>query len=468
MTENSYHIEDALIEIPLESKIEEFESHLKCHPRTILSAKFGDGKSYFLSKLMQENRDSAFSYITLFPINYQVLENGDIFQTIKYDILIQLAIKGIIDATELTVTDEFAFFYLLQNNRMENLSCLDSLASVLSAFSSDGKMFISLAGLSALIKFFDKIKKKANEIKDNLKDDLTPLSNFIDVIDKQPIKEFDAISKIIRESITKWHESNEGKKLVLVIEDMDRLDPSHLFRILNIFGAHLDYGLRFLPNGPTQNKFGFDNVVFVMDYDNVEEIYRHFYGVDSDFKGYISKFADKGYFKYSLRETAIDYFYVSLNMATGLPEDLIKRILSFEDLMKHSVRELYHGLDGATLQVSRFNNPHKQKYDFLILLAVMRRLRMKDEEIVKKLTTATAHNPQEFVKYAAKDLDSLSFLNKHGNGIILKNAQGKEDWLYVKFDKDDNVDIMGMLGGSMPDLFNANEFWMKMLEQVIP
>lgn len=35
--------------IPIEEKIKDFKIHLDSHPRTILSAKFGDGKSYFLN-----------------------------------------------------------------------------------------------------------------------------------------------------------------------------------------------------------------------------------------------------------------------------------------------------------------------------------------------------------------------------------------------------------------------------------
>ena len=37
-------------EIPVDERMLEFKRHLDCHPRTILSAKFGDGKSYFLNK----------------------------------------------------------------------------------------------------------------------------------------------------------------------------------------------------------------------------------------------------------------------------------------------------------------------------------------------------------------------------------------------------------------------------------
>lgn len=48
---------------------------------------------------------------------------------------------------------------------------------------------------------------------------------------------------------------------------MDRLDPAHLFRIMNVFSAHMDYGYRSMQpidSSLVGNKFGVSNVVFVM------------------------------------------------------------------------------------------------------------------------------------------------------------------------------------------------------------
>lgn len=36
--------------IPIDSTLNRFALHLKSHPRTILSAKYGDGKTYFLNE----------------------------------------------------------------------------------------------------------------------------------------------------------------------------------------------------------------------------------------------------------------------------------------------------------------------------------------------------------------------------------------------------------------------------------
>lgn len=61
-----------------------------------------------------------------------------------------------------------------------------------------------------------------------------------------------------------------------MIEDMDRLDPAHLFRIMNVFSAHMDYGYRSMQpidSSLVGNKFGVSNVVFVMH----EKILRHYF-----------------------------------------------------------------------------------------------------------------------------------------------------------------------------------------------
>ena len=52
---------------------------------------------------------------------------------------------------------------------------------------------------------------------------------------------------------------------------MDRIDPGHLFRILNVLGAHID-------TNKDENKFGFENIVVVLDYITTEHIFHHFYG----------------------------------------------------------------------------------------------------------------------------------------------------------------------------------------------
>ena len=79
--------------IPIDTEISQFLLHLRTHPRTILSAKFGDGKSYFLDKFAKDSAvEDEFKIIRIYPINYQVVGDNDIFTLLKYDVLLQLLV----------------------------------------------------------------------------------------------------------------------------------------------------------------------------------------------------------------------------------------------------------------------------------------------------------------------------------------------------------------------------------------
>jgi hypothetical protein len=80
------------------------------------------------------------------------------------------------------------------------------------------------------------------------------------------------------------YKKHKKKNTILVIEDLDRIDPKHLFRILNILSAHID-----LENGEN-NKFGFDKIILVMDYIQTKHIFHHNYGENANYEGYMSKF----------------------------------------------------------------------------------------------------------------------------------------------------------------------------------
>ena len=73
----------------MDEAIDDFKLHLNSHPRSILSAKFGDGKSCFLDAA-QKALKKDYEFITIYPVNYQIEENRDVYDLIKYDILFQL------------------------------------------------------------------------------------------------------------------------------------------------------------------------------------------------------------------------------------------------------------------------------------------------------------------------------------------------------------------------------------------
>jgi hypothetical protein len=49
----------------------------------------------------------------------------------------------------------------------------------------------------------------------------------------------DTATRFIKNATERIKEKNKEEKLVLVIDDFDRMDLGHIFRLLNIFSAHL-------------------------------------------------------------------------------------------------------------------------------------------------------------------------------------------------------------------------------------
>jgi len=66
------------VKIPIDKPLIKFYQHLSYTDRTIFSAKFGDGKTFFLNEFFIKYSDE-FEVIKLFPVNYQVEDNKDIF-----------------------------------------------------------------------------------------------------------------------------------------------------------------------------------------------------------------------------------------------------------------------------------------------------------------------------------------------------------------------------------------------------
>ena len=85
--------------IPIDSEVTTFSEYLNNNCRGILSARFGDGKSFFLNEVKKQLSDK-YLFLTIYPINYQVAENKDIFEYIKRDILLQILMTSEIDFSD--------------------------------------------------------------------------------------------------------------------------------------------------------------------------------------------------------------------------------------------------------------------------------------------------------------------------------------------------------------------------------
>ena len=285
--------------IPIEPYLKDFKQYLDANSRCILSAKFGNGKSYFISSFIKEYSND-YLFIPIYPVNYQVMDNKDIFELIKRDILIKLLSSEEININEIELNAASLFYYFFTNNQEDKFLDILSIIPDINIYGID-------INISNVIKKLKEVKDKFATYKKQFKSDDETYESYITQFDslKGSIYEFDTISQLICDIIREYKKKNPTKKVVLIIEDLDRIDPAHIFRILNVFSAHFD---RYTP-GPVEfdktcgdNKFCLDKIVTVCDIDNIKKIYAHIYGDKTDFTGYISKFSNSKEYIYSLKE----------------------------------------------------------------------------------------------------------------------------------------------------------------------
>ena len=294
--------------ISLEDELFSFDRYFEANSRCVLSAPFGEGKSFFLNEFIKK-KISDYDFITLYPTGYQICDNKDVFEYIKRDILLALLAlePGFLDA--LDKTNAAIIWDSISECREDIVSCLPEINI---GVHGTADVTISTANIvNTVCKVVAKRKKK-RRFGGN------PIKDYFDSFEhnKGSLYEFNPISNMISSLIAarkKGSESSSPRKVVLVIEDLDRMDPEHIFRILNVFSAHFGDDL---DEDFSRNKFGFDKVLLLCDYDNIKNIYHHLYGADADFCGYMSKFVAKGVFQYSLRSRVKEY------MVSLLPRNL--------------------------------------------------------------------------------------------------------------------------------------------------
>lgn len=306
--------------IDITNKLSEFERHLNLNRQTILSAKFGDGKTYFLNQYIESHKDDTF-FIVLHPVNYVVSPNEDIFEYIKRDILCSLVHRA--EFKETNWVDIFKGIW-------KNYSILESVETI-AEYVPYGKI------ATIPFRFLEKVNNEYS------------VNKFFDRFKEKPgsLFEMDQFTVAIQHTIQQIQKG--GLKCILIIEDLDRIDPEHLFRILNVLGAHVD-------EDKNTNKFGFDNIVAVLDYDTTRHIFQHFYGTQANYKGYMSKFMSSYPFRYSITEVARDQLMVYLEnechieLLDEFPKDINGKSL-LETVNNLSVREIVQILDGIGKQI---------------------------------------------------------------------------------------------------------------------
>lgn len=282
--------------IDITNTLTKFKEYFEHSERMILSAKFGDGKSYLLNKFMDvdDPKNPKYYFVVLHPVNYVVEENRDIFEYIKRDIIFQM------------LQDEKLFNFeddldILDKAIKENVSWEEVYDFLISL-----QPFTSLKTIGSLVKYIsNKVKNIRNSVEREQNKPYDYVNSF--AFHTGNFAECDGFTQLIQKALQHIEEQYK-RKTVLIIEDMDRLDPGHLFRILNVLGAQIDNPYfesdRQEEGERNPNKFGFSKIVLVMDYRTSEHIFHHFYGKEADYEGYMQKFLDVNPFNFSLRAEA--------------------------------------------------------------------------------------------------------------------------------------------------------------------
>jgi len=296
-----------LIQSILEEPRKAFTEHLddKNNVRILFSGPYGSGKTTFLNDYFQEEtqikifKERKFKTIHLFPISYPAASNEDIFKYIKYDILFHL----IVDNGKIEKEEDISF--LAEIPSLVN-SHIDKIISTLLLFIPDNNDYgASGEDISTTFEVLSSFRTSLFKLVSDKKSSPQPnsaITNFLKDINEAEgsIYEENIITQLIYTLIQKLKEIKDEKALfetILIIDDLDRIDPHHIFRLFNVFAAHFDRR-RELPN-----KFGFDKVMFVCDINNIRNIYRANYGTGADFTGYIDKFYSKQVFRFINKES---------------------------------------------------------------------------------------------------------------------------------------------------------------------
>jgi hypothetical protein len=265
---------------------DKFEIHIRRQNnyRILFSGPFGVGKSTFLEWFFSNQQiQSEFEAYILSPVNYSIYSNEDILQYVKYDLIYKLVEK---------YPEGFKSKFISMGNAIETyveynkINVIVDLALLAPKYGKQAHQFLTI------------IKERWNEIqmiKKQAESSEFLLNDFTSAIQRThgSIYESDTTTSIIEDLLLGSHPEKEK---VLIIDDIDRIDPHHVFRLFNVFSAHLDDYSR---SGKT--KFGFDRIVFVCDERNIRNIYRNAYGADVDYNGYIDKFYSKRIFYFSNR-----------------------------------------------------------------------------------------------------------------------------------------------------------------------
>jgi hypothetical protein len=281
--------------LDISSPTADFDEFLKLegNDRIVFSGIFGIGKTYFLKEFFKKH--PKYIALHLYPTNYSVSKNEDIFELIKYDLLYEL-LRQEPELKTVSAT-HFDALYFLQPQEIYAL-----IKTFIENIPTIGKPTLKI--IQPLEELAKTLIKKKSELSSNDAKDITIFADKLHMA-KGSIYENDFYTELliklinsVKCKISENQEETSERKVVLVVDDLDRIDPEHIFRILNIFAVHFDETLF----EETQNKFNLDKVIVACDIENIRKIFKNKYGTDVDFNGYVDKFYSREVYFFDNKE----------------------------------------------------------------------------------------------------------------------------------------------------------------------
>ncbi|NCT75115.1 MAG: hypothetical protein GXC78_11330 [Chitinophagaceae bacterium] len=452
--------------------------------RIIFSGRFGSGKTTFLAHYFHLHRPSTppgarYRAFSISPVHYSISSNEDIIKYIKYDILISF-LKQKIDFNHIDVS------YVSKAIPFAGKNIKKFIPLLLRMIPKVGKE------LKDIYTETEKLVEKFIEFsKQDAKEEADVLSEFMGEVESEEGALFgsDLVVSLIQKKLSSLKEESK-KENVLIIDDLDRLDPDHVFRILNVFSAHIH-------SWEAENKFGFDKIIIVCDVENLRNIFKAKFGGQADFNGYIDKFYSTEIFNFEntdlLRDTigkAIGNIQIdirSIRWDTYVKEiDGDKRILfDLCDLLVEKRRinlrtifsRLQESIDIVTNESLNINNSFNiqpSKYPTLFQIMILKRIVGDYDYLIELLHRIPAKH------------FTINSMNYHGNiflfmleyqktffkkGRIIVDLNGKKFKLDAtkEFDRDIKQLKISILDDSLATQYNytKEEFKELLIEFIV-
>ncbi|MEO6904589.1 MAG: P-loop NTPase fold protein [Bacteroidia bacterium] len=343
------------VNISIDDPSKDFVEHLSLenNNRILFSGRFGIGKTTFINKFFNERKDYKPLYLR--PVNYTVTSNEDIFKLIKYDILYHLM------QTEYIKVDDYGEFS--NSETLPQFFSTLALADIAPLIEGFGKIGATISKIALTL---EKLQKNYNVFKEqaNTNQDLKEIEDFLKKTKESHfLLEQDFVTDVIINAINLINEEKESRGAVLIIDDLDRIDPEHIFRLFNVFSTHFDY------SDESKNKFDFHKIIFVCDVVNIKSIFKCKYGLDTDFNGYIDKFYSVKIFNYNNRKAITEFInsYVQYNQLINSLDPLDHSFLI--DILSEMMSK---GL--INLRNLKKIIPKKEKGDSIINISSIRKL----------------------------------------------------------------------------------------------